>query len=405
MGPSRVGDYRSQCAVQRRDRRHRRFPFSSALVLPGLNIYEGVGIDDPEKVKWRDFVFLARGRDLRGAIFDLASLLKVDFNGDLRDASLNGAQLQGASLGAAQLQGASLGGAQLQGASLDNAQLQGAWLSDLQFLYSPRQLQPGGWLPSPQFQGMSLRAAQLQGASLAGAQLQGASLVRANLQGASLDGANLPGASLGAAIVDATDLSGAYLWRTHRFEGLWLPPMDATNLMSGESWLPEWEAEGRTPRPWDTTAYQALRNMIESLPVGNNRDSALSRIERLDCANPDPAFASCDRSAGPTPEAKAWREALEATRVNEQAYEEALAYALFSLVCLSNDAMYVVRGEGFLARLEGAGTAASGLIDDLINTDSKHCPDAPALTSDDRVNLLHIKENIEEVKAQQKSLF
>ena len=53
--------------------RRRRLPFSNTLVLTGLNIYEGLNIDDPEKVKGRDFVFRARGRDLKGAIFDLAS--------------------------------------------------------------------------------------------------------------------------------------------------------------------------------------------------------------------------------------------------------------------------------------------------------------------------------------------
>jgi cytochrome c biogenesis protein CcdA len=41
--------------------RRRNSIFSSTLVLPGLNIYEGLKIDDPEKVKGRDFVFRARG--------------------------------------------------------------------------------------------------------------------------------------------------------------------------------------------------------------------------------------------------------------------------------------------------------------------------------------------------------
>ena len=121
----------------------RRLPFSSTLVLPGLNVYEGLGIDDPEKIKGRDFVFRARGRDLKGAILALAIVPKVDFEGaDLEDASLDRAQLQGASLQwraasgrialwraasgrvapiGARLQGASLNGAQLQGASLDGA--------------------------------------------------------------------------------------------------------------------------------------------------------------------------------------------------------------------------------------------------------------------------------------------
>ncbi len=61
--------------------RRRWLPFSSTLVLPGLNVYEGLGIDDPEKVKGRDFVFRARGRDLKGAILDFAVLPKVDFEG------------------------------------------------------------------------------------------------------------------------------------------------------------------------------------------------------------------------------------------------------------------------------------------------------------------------------------
>lgn len=76
--------------------------FTSTLVLPGLNVYEGSRIDDPEKVKGRDFVFRAQGRDLNGANFELASLPKVDFTG---------AQLRGAWLFHVQLQGARLDGA------------------------------------------------------------------------------------------------------------------------------------------------------------------------------------------------------------------------------------------------------------------------------------------------------
>ena len=97
---------------------HRRqLPLSSTLVPPDFNVYEGLKIDDPEKTKWRDYVFRARGRDLRGAIFSLATLPKVDFAS---------AQLQGAWLSGANLRGALLNGAQLQGASLESAQLQGA---------------------------------------------------------------------------------------------------------------------------------------------------------------------------------------------------------------------------------------------------------------------------------------
>ena len=139
--------------------RRRLLPFSSTLVLTGFNVYEGLGIDDPAKVKWRDFVFLA-GRDLKGAIFDFASLPRVDFTGAI---------LEGASLRSAQLDRASFDGAQLQRASLVSAQLRGA-------LFGCEQLQDN-----------ELRCAKLQGASLDRAQLEGVRLDSAQLQGASLD--------------------------------------------------------------------------------------------------------------------------------------------------------------------------------------------------------------------------
>jgi uncharacterized protein YjbI with pentapeptide repeats len=190
--------------------RRRKSPFSSTLVLSGLNVYEGLKIDDPEKAKWRDYVFRARGRDLTGANFDLAILRKVDFAGArLEGASFKGAQTEGTSfagatlfgasfirakLDNAQLQGASLNGAQLQGASLVSAQLQGASLANAQL--------GGASLKGAQLQGASLNGAQLEGASLDGAQLQGASFADAQLRGVSLAGAELQGALLGQRQLD-----------------------------------------------------------------------------------------------------------------------------------------------------------------------------------------------------------
>ncbi len=69
--------------------RHRLLSFSSTLVLSGVNALESLGIDDPDKAKWRDFIFRARGRDLKGAIFDFGSFPRIDFEGaDLERASL-----------------------------------------------------------------------------------------------------------------------------------------------------------------------------------------------------------------------------------------------------------------------------------------------------------------------------
>ena len=41
--------------------RRRRFPFSNTLILTGLNMYEGLGIDDPDKAKWQDSSFALVG--------------------------------------------------------------------------------------------------------------------------------------------------------------------------------------------------------------------------------------------------------------------------------------------------------------------------------------------------------
>jgi uncharacterized protein YjbI with pentapeptide repeats len=245
--------------------RRRNSLFSSTLVLPGLNVYEGLKIDDPDKLKGRDYVFHARGRDLKGAVFDLASLAKVDFEGaDLQNASFQGAQLQEVSLAGANLQGAwlawtrfdkvsftdahlplatnlqgaSLGFAQLQGASLDGLQLQGAFLSGahlegaslngaklqgaslwgafLQGASLNRAQLQGARLQNASLEGALLDSAQLQGAVLKRAALQGASLEDAQLAGASLENAQLLGASLQRAVLKATDLSNAVLWRTNR---------------------------------------------------------------------------------------------------------------------------------------------------------------------------------------------
>jgi uncharacterized protein YjbI with pentapeptide repeats len=406
--------------------RNRTSLFSSTLVLTGFNVYKALGID-PEKANSRDFVLHRRGRDLTGAIFDFAILPKVDFTGaDLEGASFYGAQLQGASLEYAQLQGASLNNAGFQGTSLYYAQLQGAWLGEAQLqgasLYGA-QLQ-GASLDSAQLKGASLGSARLQGASLKSAQLQGASLDRAQLQGASLDFAQLQGASLagaqfqgaslefaqlqGASLqqasLPASDLSQALLWRTNAapggFEARDVP--GAVRLHdSTDQWQPAWSNERGERPPWNDKAYQDLTKAMDSIPPGNSRDEALDRIRKLDCANPDKMLASCDPSADPPPEAVAWRKALEAARVGDDAYRGTLANVLKDLVCSSGeDAIYVVRGISrpslpIQDRLEAAGAAARGLIDDLMNKDSKDCPVAAALTDADRAKLLQIKQRIE----------
>jgi Pentapeptide repeats (9 copies)/Pentapeptide repeats (8 copies) len=239
---------------------HRRLPFSNTLVLPGQNVYEGLGIAEPEKAKWRDFVFRPRGRDLRGAIFAFASLPRVDFYGaNLRDARFSDAQLEGASFEWAQLQGSTLDEAQLEGASFERAQLEGA----------------------------SLNVARLQGANLFGAQLQGAFLqgawlTHANLQGALLREAQLQGVSFANATLNATELRGTYLWRSNGIPAT-ISAIDA--FEDDKTWNPKWHEEPENlddPVPpdltWDETAYEKLRASLQTLPTAYLREAAPTKL-------------------------------------------------------------------------------------------------------------------------------
>jgi uncharacterized protein YjbI with pentapeptide repeats len=411
--------------------RHRLLPFANTLVLIGFNVLEELHIDNPKKEDGREFIFHARGRDLKGASIDFGSLPRVDFEGaQLEGASLHGAQLQGASLEQAHLQRASLQGAHLEGSTLEKAQLQGGSLNLAQLQgaslhlaklqgvsLDAAQLQ-GASLDGAQLQGASLFGAQLQGASLGFAQLQGASLVSAQLQGASLvearlqaasldaaqlqgadlglaqlqgashDGAQLQGANLSYANLEAADLSGAALWRAYGRE------KRGTVLDIDAVWGPFWIDPARLiQRPWDETTYQNLRTTIEAIPAGERRDQALAEIGRLDCANSDKALAPCDPTAPPAPPGIAGLQAA----ASDNDYRKALAGTLKSIVCaLDDDSIFVLRGvsrRGLLDptnRLGAAGAEAPALIDFIM---SPACPVSAKLTDDDKATLQEIKQD------------
>jgi uncharacterized protein YjbI with pentapeptide repeats len=384
--------------------RHRWFPFSSTLVLTGFNIYEGLKIDAPDKLKGRDFIFRARGRDLRGALFDLATLPNVDFEGaQLRGASFKGTQLQSSSFVDAQLQGAWLVSTQLQGASLDGARLVGANLyrAQLQGASLYFAILRGARLESAELQGARLDRAYLEGASLADAKLQGASFELAQLQGASLERAELQGSSLSRAALVATDLSHALLWRT-----VGVPmTIEAIRPPDGSH---AWRPESRRVNddidplsfdiapsddeltPWNDKAYQRLRKTIESIPSGRQRDKALERISKLDCA--DQTLGSCDPSSSGKP--AVW---LQDVSVDEKAYVKALASELRDLTCVGGDdeAIHILRGQGFQYRLAQIGSKATELIDDL-QSESKGCRISDLLTDNDRMELDRIERQAAE---------
>jgi uncharacterized protein YjbI with pentapeptide repeats len=355
------------------------------LVLPGFNLYQALNIDDPKKLAWKEHFFDLRGRHLEQAVFNGADLTKADLYGaQLQRASLNGAQLQGASLTVAQLPGASLIGARLQGASLDGAQLPGASLIGAQL--------QGAALTVAQLQGAFLKDAQLQGASLTVAQLRGASLEGAQLQGAALVWAQLQGASLSGAKVNATEFSGAFLWRTNW--GKIDQELGAVRLDAAfERWKPVWQRDMLSGlAPWDAKAYAELRVLMNSIPEGERRDEALKKIETLDCANPDKTLASCDPATAPPPEVLNWQKKLLEANVDGAAYEKALATELRSLVCANANAIHVLRGIFTWGRIAATGRETPALVDFIM---SKDCPVSASLTGDDKATLLKIKQDAE----------
>jgi uncharacterized protein YjbI with pentapeptide repeats len=117
--------------------------------------------------------------DLREANLQGFNLQELDF--DL--ALMKEAKVQGASLSQTLLRRAALQGTKMQGTKLTNARMQGAYLSRAQL--------QGAVLSGAQMQGAEIFGTRLQGAMLHAAQLQGALLYKADLHGAKLHGTRI----------------------------------------------------------------------------------------------------------------------------------------------------------------------------------------------------------------------
>ena len=205
--------------------------FSDTLVLRAFDILQVLKIDDLNKVESRPFVFSAHGRDLRGAVFDSATLSRVDFGSanlegasfsrvqmrqtaflcaNLASASFDLAQMQGASFRAAELRRSTFRFAQGAGAFFDGARMTGACLNE-------------AVLPGASFNNADLRNAWLKAALLDGASFGNnfqkqatcerrpeiyADLTTADLTGSSLRAVSFAGARLQNAVLDKANLAG-----------------------------------------------------------------------------------------------------------------------------------------------------------------------------------------------------
>jgi uncharacterized protein YjbI with pentapeptide repeats len=311
--------------------RRRTSLFSNTLVIPHFDIYEGLKIDDPKKVGWRQYLINLRGRDLEGAVLDVAVLPRADLTGaQLHGASLLGAQLQGANLWEAQLQGALLH-ADLQGAVLNGADLQGAVLQWAHLQGAP--------LDYAQLQGASLRAAELQGASLEYAGLQGANLVHAGLQGADLAGALLWRAKLDTFFLENIfDAGGKINWSPVLVK-YWIPVVNGSPV--GDA------------KPWTDATYAELRQSIEREvlqvrrgPITLDRDMILDQVAILDCKRNDGStLASCDPSDAMPDSVKQWKKRIETASIDNIPCVKALTAILGDLICSDKaNGIYTLRG-------------------------------------------------------------
>lgn len=310
-------------------------------------------------------------RSLRGRHLEAAVL----FHSDLRNVDLAGVQLQGANLDGAQLQGASLLGARLQGASFDTwrlvpAQLQGARLTVANLRgarLNHAQLQ-GADLDGATLQGASVDFAQLQGVSLNTAQLQGASLEYANLQGANLDGAQLQGASLFSAKLQGASLVGTSVWRAYGDA----PTMELVDVDNLEL--------DKTPWPDNTTFAIWRDNILEEIPIGEKRDSAMRRLSALD---PPP-----DKEPKNVLNAAFWKQVLP-VQSRGQERERRLAVFLADLACSPDSPPYIARGLLWNGRFKATGSQVT-IVEDRLQkgkSDQSACPGVKGFTDEDWASL------------------
>jgi uncharacterized protein YjbI with pentapeptide repeats len=362
-------------------------PFSNTLVLPGFSLYEGLKIDDPKKLEWKEYRADLRGRHLEEAMLSKADLSRADLTGArIQGALLQGAQLKGVSLDDARLQGAVLEGAHLEAASLDRAQLQGASLT------------------GAQLEGASLEDAQLQGASLFGTQLDGVSLKGAHLEAASLEEAQLQGAVLDGADIEAANFSGSFLWRTLlanlKFGAIvfqkvkwgvidWVTTQDFVVqrlcLKSSYKWhicLPDLPA--REMRKY----YPELAELMDEVG-GTLGKEAKQRVGRLDCKTSGKNLASCDPKKKLPPEASEWLDKLNKANTADAAFQKAVAAILKKISCAHDgDAIYVLRGLVGASRLDDLKGEAIALVDSILKGD---CPVSSSLPDKEIVALLWIR--------------
>ncbi len=398
----------------------RRGILSDTLVLPVFDINAELKAPPPTRTDIHRFVFHARGRDLRGAVFDYAILSNIDFEGaHLEEASLARADLKSASLYCAHMQGASLYYAELQNTSFYAADLRGA---ELRFVSGQGAVLEGAHLEGAtlvgsHFEGASFRSAYLAAAGLMGAHLEEASFERmalggeciddeaykrqvqhgvdlraanlsgAHLDGASLRGAQLEGASLKDATLDQTDLSGAFLWRTD-LSGV--TPNSASHVKITEPvWAP---MQGDSSNAsWRDVDYRQLTKVVGGVvPTDVSINPVPIRLAALDCANLKQVPCDPGRTlSGVNPPA---RKILEAGVRDAASYDAALLAGIQTLLCSGDpDARFILRGLLENERLHDAALHGTAI---LATIPKQECLVSKSLSEDDKARLIGLDRRL-----------
>jgi uncharacterized protein YjbI with pentapeptide repeats len=403
--------------IDLRERKPKSF-WSNRLVLPGLDAIDHSKFDTDEKIKSITETVSLRKRDLKGAVLIGADLRKADFtaadlersllnNADLREAKFNCdagslkhqefrvedcSQLQGASLVSAKLAGASFVAAQLQGANLSSAELYGAVLdtAQLQAASLDGAQMRGASLDGAQIQGASLANAGLQAASLRTAALQGAFLGYAQLQGTLLTGAQLQGASLIGAQLEGADLRIAFTYRSYPPDVAATKGANIVNLQTGPV-VPCPQLVGSQTCRWTAEDFSDLLHLIEqTVPAGDLRDSALTRIQRL-----NPKVVQNDEDIA----AAKWA----ALNLGENKdYPKSSAAQWLAAGCADDGAPYVIRA--LLKRVNDNETSVEAqereILADVFLVE-KHCAGALGLTQHDKALLEGIRDKALAVQSSQ----
>ncbi len=389
-GPQEMASLRGQDEGTRRWLRHQFFDgaidkrtrrrvglLNSTLVLSRFDIYEQLKIDDLTKVASKRSIFNARGRDFRGAVFDLSNLSQVDFEG---------ARLEGASFDLATVRTTSFYCAQMQKVVFRNADMEGAWfhVADLTNADMGSASGQGARFEGAILKGVDLTKAKLQAATLDGANLNDADLTGSSLQGASLSSVPLGDrcgltdqpvsspepATLSKANFKDADLEGAYLQGADLAE---VASIEGTKLDNADL--------------SDATLSETQLSSVDkgSSQLGMRLDGLkFADRDRVSMARSVATIGESAIAGGP------WHDKAPHA-VPTSAYDTRLADKLSKLVCSGEaGSPFIARGLVWNRRIAKMGTGTPGFVDKMLDP---KCSIGLALPEDMKPDLLKWKRD------------